>query len=251
MTRATERVRRDMIPLLPPTTRAAVSHWYGGVQRRWRHRMSWSQWIPTRLEPISDVYGSERGTPVDRVFLRRFVEQQQAIIAGDVLEMERPEWTGMVDRSRIGNLELLDRNPENPAATLIADLCADDPFGRRTFDCELVLQTLQYLPDVPKALSNLFGALRPGGTLLLSVPVISRLDYMCGVDGDLVRYTPSGLDRLLQRELAGAEIETFGFGNLPVAIGFLEGRCAEELQHALLRYDHRFPIISCAVIHKP
>jgi hypothetical protein len=40
-----------------------------------------------RLEPFSDQYGWDRGTPVDRFYIDAFVAGQRAAIRGDVLEI--------------------------------------------------------------------------------------------------------------------------------------------------------------------
>ena len=53
-------------------------------------------------------------------------------------------------------------------------------------------QTLQFLPDPRRALENLVAALKPGGTMLVTVPAISRV----ADETDRWRWTPHGLQDL-------------------------------------------------------
>ena len=47
---------------------------------------------------ISDVFGLDRGTPLDRVFINRFLQQNREIIRGDCLEVEEPSYTRKFDQ---------------------------------------------------------------------------------------------------------------------------------------------------------
>src|SRR4029077_165249 len=48
-----------------------------------------------RLKPFSDYYGFDRGTPVERYYLDRFLAAHAKAIHGDVLEIQAP---GYVNR---------------------------------------------------------------------------------------------------------------------------------------------------------
>jgi len=199
-----------------------------------------------RAEPFSDSYGTDRGTPVDRHFLRRFLERHRSDIRGTVMEMERPEWVECFG-VEVDRLDIVDINPANLEANRVLDLCEPDLLPNATYDCMLVTQTLQYVASPASVLRNLGAALAPGGTLFLSVPVISRLDANSGPTGDRWRFSPAGLRLLLEDTLPGVRAEVVGFGNLPAALAFLAGLAAEELSARDLELqDERFPIIACA-----
>jgi SAM-dependent methyltransferase len=59
----------------------------------------------------------------------------------------------------------------------IADVVSDEilPFGDRSFDLLLCIQSFQYLPDTESAISEFQRVLRPGGTALVALPF--ALDY--------------------------------------------------------------------------
>jgi SAM-dependent methyltransferase len=63
------------------------------------------------------------------------------------------------------------------------------------FDTVLLLDVLEHVPDPAKVLSEIYRVLRPGGTLILSVPHLSRLHEE---PYDFYRFTKYGLTHLLE-----------------------------------------------------
>ena len=43
-----------------------------------------------RTAPFSTAFGSDRGTPIDRYYLERFLDSHRALITGRVLEVQFP-----------------------------------------------------------------------------------------------------------------------------------------------------------------
>jgi SAM-dependent methyltransferase len=60
----------------------------------------------------------------------------------------------------------------------IADVVSDEvlPFGDRSFDLLLCIQSFQYLPDAESAISEFHRVLRPGGTALVGLPFALEYD---------------------------------------------------------------------------
>ena len=46
-----------------------------------------------RARPVSEMWGYDRGTPVDRYYIEAFLREQRALIRGDVLEMQDSGYT--------------------------------------------------------------------------------------------------------------------------------------------------------------
>ena len=114
------------------------------------------------------------------------------------------------------------------------------------------MQTLQYVRRPADVLRNVWRALAPGGSLLLSAPSISRVDLMCGPTGDRWRFTESGVNTLFVEHLDVAPSAIKSFGSLATAGGFLAGVPAERLvRGALDWHDPLFPIVVCARVDKP
>jgi SAM-dependent methyltransferase len=206
-----------------------------------------------RRRPFSDHYGSDRGTPVDRVYIDRFLAEHAADVHGRALEVGDAGYIRRYGGSAVISSDVLDIDPGNGAATIVADLGQPGSLPDARFDCFLLIQTLQYVADVPTALGNAWRSLRPGGVLLVCVPGISRLDPDPGPDHDLYRFSPAGLAAILRATLPEAgQPRIVGFGNLLAAVAFLYGIAAEELRpEELAAYDPHFPVLAAARVVKP
>lgn len=203
-----------------------------------------------RRRPFSDSFGFERGTPVDRWYIERFLAENAADVRGDVLEVGEDRYTTRFGASRTRS-HVVDVDESNTGATIVADLCERNALPRSGFDCFVLVQTLQFLPDVARAAENAFAALRPGGTLLVTAPSVSRLEPE-QADRDLWRFSPAGLELVLRRACPEATVDVIGYGNLVAAVAFLEGIAAEELDtRELERADPDFPLVVCGRARKP
>ena len=83
------------------------------------------------------------------------------------------------------------------------------PITDASVDLVLSIETLEHVPDPSVFLSEAFRCLKPGGSLLLTVPFAARWHF---IPQDYWRFTPSGLERLLCA--AGfADIAVYARGN--------------------------------------
>jgi SAM-dependent methyltransferase len=203
-----------------------------------------------RLEPFDAKWGFGRGTPVDRWPLGRFFDRHRLDIRGRVLEVSSPMYAAQ-NMATIERMDILDIDPSNLEATIIADLDDARSLPASAFDCVICPQTLQYVRDLDTSLSNLWQSLAPGGVLLLSVPATAQGDP----DPALVdrwRVLPGGLATLVERNCPGSDNEVTGAGNVLAAISLLLGLAAEELTPEELDTDHReYPLLSFARVQKP
>jgi SAM-dependent methyltransferase len=200
-----------------------------------------------RDRPLGLRLGLDRGTPIDRVHIEGFLAQHAQDIRGTVLEVKHRHYTERFGGVRVRRSEILDVAPDNEAATIVADLAVPGSLPADTFDCVLVTQTLQYVPDPCEAIRNLHGSLKRGGVALITVPA-SGFRLMPG-QGDLWRFTPEGLDVLLDRALpsGGVERQVEGRGGFLANVGFLYGLAVQDLTpDELARHDADFPLIATA-----
>ena len=236
------------MPLLPSLLAAARSRLGVDGRARLRHsrrRLIRPAWLGTsrRTAPLSEHWGSDRGTPVDRYYIAHFLQRYRADIHGHVLEVKDSSYTHRFGHD-VACSQVLDIDPTNPAATIVADLAAAAAVPAGAFDCFVLTQTLQYIYEPRAALQQAHRILRPGGVLLLTVPGLTRLapplvDYW--------HFTPGGCARLL-REIFGATAVTVRvYGNVLTSMAFLTGMAAEELHPGELRaVDARYPVIIAA-----
>jgi SAM-dependent methyltransferase len=203
-----------------------------------------------RLDPVSAVWGSERGTVVDRYYIDRFFERHGSLIRGRVLEVRDSGYTRRFGQ-QVTSMDIVDIDPRNDEASIVADLADEGSLPSGAFDCAVVPQTLLFVRDPFAAVANLWESLAPGGTLLVSTPAISRLDP-AATDVDRWHLAPAGLAEVIARGCPGADVEIEAHGNPVVAIAFLQGIATEELRSAELEARHPlFPIVVTAVARKP
>jgi len=162
-------------------------------------------WLGTirRTKPLSIDWGYEHGTPVDRYYIKQFLDQHRHLVRGRVLEVKDSSYTRRfgtdVERS-----DILDIDARNPHATFIADLAAANELPSETFDCFILTQTLQYIFDVRSAIEHAHRILRPGGTLLCMIPSLSRIapEYT-----DYWRFTEASCARLFGEVFGNDAVE--------------------------------------------
>jgi SAM-dependent methyltransferase len=195
--------------------------------RRLRQRVPFGPYaLP--LTPVSQSWGLERGTPVDRYYIERFLDANRPDIRGRVLEVKDSGYTNRFG-SGVVQPDVLDIDPTNTRATFVADLAAADAIPDNTFDCFVLTQTLQLIFDLPAAIFHAHRILRPGGVLLCTVPTISRLVPRYGLEHDHWRFTPASSRELFGNRFGAGAITVQGHGNVAAALAFLLGMAREEL----------------------
>lgn len=190
--------------------------------------------------PLSTRFGLDRGRPVDRVYIERFLTRHRADIRGRCVEIYEPTYTERFGGPRVGSIDVLDADPDSPRATIHGDFGA---LPDAAFDCFICTQTLQLIADPAAALRDAQRALAPGGVLLLTVPGISQISP--GEDfPDFVRFTTHGL-----RAAFGdwADVTVSSFGNVRSAAAFLYGMAEEELDPEVFAADDpAYELVVCA-----
>jgi SAM-dependent methyltransferase len=96
---------------------------------------------------------------------------------------------------RLERYDSLDVESRAPGVTYIADVRAMPMVPTDGYDTVLCSEVLEHVSDPERALTELHRVLRPGGTLVLSVPFLSRLHEE---PHDYFRYTRHGLEHLLR-----------------------------------------------------
>jgi SAM-dependent methyltransferase len=194
----------------------------------------------TRLEPVSRTFGFERGKPVDRWYIERFLAAHAADVRGRVLEVAESTYTGWYGGGDVRRGDVLHAAPGNPEATIVGDLTTGEGIPAAAFDCFVMTQTLPFVYDVADAVRGAHRLLKPGGVVLATVPGMSQVSREDQRDwGDWWRFTSQGARRLFADVFGEDGVEVRAHGNVLTACAFLYGLAAEELTEAQLAFDDR------------
>jgi len=200
-----------------------------------------ARWLRTR--PLSDSWGFDRGTPVDRHYIEAFLARHAGDIRGRVLEVKDSTYTDRFG-TLVSSRDVLDIDATNTRATVFADLAGSHGLPDARFDCFILTQTLQFIFDVRAAIANARGTLGPGGVLLATMPGISRIAPRYGQETDYWRFTPASCRRLFHEAFGAEHVTVEALGNVAAAAAFLRGAATQELPDRVLdASDPDFPVI--------
>ena len=188
-----------------------------------------------RVTPVSNAFGFDRGQPVDRYYIEKFLAHHASYIQGRVLEIEDNFYTLKYGGSRVKTSDVLHVQQGHSQVTIIADLTRADHIPSDAFDCIIFTQTLQYIYDVRSAILTLYRILKPAGVLLATFPGISQghpLEY-----GDWYwAFTTQSVSQLFEEAFAAENVRVEAHGNVLAAISSLHGLASEELSEEELDY---------------
>jgi SAM-dependent methyltransferase len=208
------------------------------------------------VTPVSRLLGRDRGLPIDRYYIERFLGANADRIQGHALELDDDRYTRAFGGDRVTRSDVLHLHPTNPRATIVADLSsADNRIPSDRFDAIILTQTLPFIYDVHAVVQTLHRILRPGGVVLATVggiTPISRRDMERW--GHYWSFTTLSARLLFEEAFPAANVQVNAFGNVLAATAFLHGLAAEELHPSELDYhdpDYEFVITIVAVKAEP
>jgi SAM-dependent methyltransferase len=196
-----------------------------------------SRGLLRRLTPISRTFGLDRGQPIDRFYIERFLASHARDIRGAVLEIGDDGYARRFGRDHLVTCDVLHVEAGHPGATIVADLAHADAMASDAFDCIVCTQTLQFIFEPRAAANTLHRLLKPGGVLLATVPGITQISrYDMDRWGEYWRFTTLSMRRLLGEVFASENVSVDADGNVWTAVAFLHGLAAQELRPDELEY---------------
>jgi SAM-dependent methyltransferase len=188
-----------------------------------------------RTRPISEDFGTDRGLPIDRYYIERFLAANATDVRGRVLEIGNDRYTRQFGLQKVSHSDIWHVNASNPRATIIGDLAHAPHVPADSFDCIILTQTLQLIYDPRAALGTLRRILKPGGVLLITVPGISQVATRSEWGSSWYwAFTVLAVSKMLE-DVFGRQRSVVGSsGNVLSAVAFLHGMAAGELTDAEL-----------------
>ncbi len=235
------RVLRRVERGLPPTLAASLRRIVGRPQSFPRGSVRLGDL--DSVQPISLDFGFDRGTPVDRYYIERFLSEHAADIRGRALEAGDASYCERFG-SGITHQDVLHVRPGHPQATIVGDLVQPGVLPDSAFDSMVLTQTLHLIYDMRAAVDSMYHALKPGGVLLLTVPGISPIDRGEWSGAWCWSLTVASATRLFGERFGAAQVSVAAHGNVYAATCFINGLALEEVDRAKLDYhDPSYPVI--------
>jgi glycosyltransferase involved in cell wall biosynthesis len=205
-----------------------------------------------RVTPISEWFGFDRGLPIDRYYIERFLSDHSEDIRGRVLEIGDPNYTRRFGGDRVTKSDILHVSEGNPLATFVGDLTCAEHIPSNTFDCVIVTQTLHLIYEVRAALSTLYRIMKPHGVLLLTVPGISQISRDEWGKSWFWNFTSLSIRRLLEETFPKDCVAVEAHGNVLAATALLQGIATDEMKQTELDFlDPHYEVLITVRASKP
>ena len=205
-----------------------------------------------RVAPVGRDFGTDRGLPIDRHYIERFLALHARDVRGHVLEVGNDAYARRHGGTRITHCDILHVDAGNPRATIVADLAAAPQIEDASFDCIILTQVLHLIYDAQAAVQTLHRILKPDGVLLLTVPGITQVPH--GTDWAHTWYwafTELSVRRMLGDVFGVERLSLEVHGNVLAAVAFLQGLAAEDLaSEEIAVLDRDYPVIIAARVQR-
>ena len=251
-----ERSRRRIRVIAERTLTLPGFHW---LRAKWKRRgyATPAGWVRfgslRRVTPLSREFGYDRGLPIDRYYIERFLAKNASDIRGYVMEIADNTYTLRFGGDRVTRSDVLHVEAGHLNATIVGDLTCADHIPSRNFDCVILTQTLQFIHDVPGVLRTVQRILKPGGVVLVTMPGISPISrYDMERWGHFWAFTTQSARRLFEGVFPQDHVQITAYGNVLTAASFLYGIATEELRKEELdHFDPDYELIIAVRAVKP
>lgn len=227
-----KKIKRELIP----------SGLKGFIRRLIKPRFFY--FIFNSTNPVSEYYGLDRGRPIDRFYIEDFLEKNKEHIKGNCLEVLNNDYTEKYGGDDVIKSDILDIDKNNKKATIIDDLRSLKNISDETYDCVILTQVLQFIDDLDSVISACHRILKKNGILLATLPAISRIDCVSGIEGDFWRFTQASARFLFEKKFEPSELEISSRGNVKAGTYFYTGFSQEDISSKILiEDDGNFPVL--------
>lgn len=179
--------------------------------------------------PVSDVFGFDRGTPIDRYYIEKFLQKESSRVSDVINVLEVEETTYSQKYFPNGNHDVLHYD-KGMDLTNVATL----PQGK--YDLFICTQVFNFIYDVKAAIKGSHFLLRNGGTLLATIAAqispVSQYDMKRW--GHYWGFTTLGIRKLMEEIFGHGAVKIIPFGNALAATAFVQGLSVEDLPDAKL-----------------
>jgi hypothetical protein len=197
-----------------------------------------------RIYPLNNAFGYNRGTPIDRYYIKKALDSYSEYIKGKTLEVGDDKYTKQfgLDDTESFILSYIQSDLKN---TVVGDLTNYSTLKNYKFDTFICTQTLNFIYDFKAAINTSYKLLNEGGYFIGTVASVSNISkYDNSRWGDYWRFTHSSIERSLSDE-GFTIIDITSYGNVLAAKALFDGFSVEDLNDTDLldETDVIYPVI--------
>ena len=204
------------------------------------------------VKPINNRFGRDLGTPVDRVYIEKFLEANKDCIRGTVMEIESDDYIKKFGVEKVQEEIILHVKGWGGPSVIKGNFETGEGLKDDMVDCIICTQTLQYIYNLQEAVKNIYKIIKPEGIALITVPGIKSLSvYHDSMWGEYWSFTKKSLFRMFADVFGEENVEVTSYGNVKTAMSYLYGLSAEMLCSQDFEYDDdNVPFIITAKVKK-
>ncbi len=201
--------------------------------------------------PASRTFGAERGKPIDRYYIEKFLYENKQRICGETLEIAETTYSIQYGEDRLGHAYMLHVEGWGEDA-IKGNLETGEGIEEYRYDTLVITQTLMFTYDLKSVAKNIYRALKRGGTALITVSGISQISrYDADRWGSYYSFHEDALHRLFEPLFGQGNVRVESYGNVKTAVAMLYGLCCEDLVvDDFETNDEDYPVIIGAVLKK-
>jgi hypothetical protein len=198
-----------------------------------------------RLIPFCPDYGYSRGTPIDRYYLNRFIEEIRDEVTGNTLEIGGAKQNQQLyGFSRANPYRALDMKAKT-GVDIVGDVHNPDLCRNNSLDSIIIFNVLEHCERPWVVVDNIHNWLKERGKVFCMVPTAQRIH---GAPNDFWRILPDAMGTLFSKFSA---LKLLSYGNPITTISSLMGIAAEELSREDLEsLNNEYPVATCVVAQK-
>lgn len=191
--------------------------------------------------PLSEIYGYDRGKPVDRYYIEKFMEENKQMIKGNCLEITDNDYTVKYGGDKVVHSDAFDIDTSNKHATIYGDLRNAPQLKDNFYDCLIVTQTFVMIDDFDSAVKECYRILKPGGVLLCTMPCLGRVGRHLN---QYWRFTQASGKYVFGKAFGEENVESKTYGNVLAGQCFWVGMASQELsEQELDTHDPEYPVV--------
>lgn len=200
-------------------------------------------WLATKSPiPLSRKFGFDRGTPIDRFWIEKFLAENKNYIRGVCLEIGDNNYTKKYGARKVTKSDILDVQRSNKKATIYGNLKnLKGIVSDNTYDSIILTHVLGLIDNYEAAVKECKRITKPGGAILFTSACFSPT---YDISTNFWRFTPASAKYIFGKFFDKNKLFVNSYGNVLTGQCFWVGMAQDELTQKELEFnDPKFPCI--------